>query len=203
MSLNPSFAGFGSYLAQHHHVTVRMLALPLTCLVLAATTPAFGQVYKWADENGVTHYSSAPPGKTKATFKRMDSEALAVSQAKTPKQEAPLPPKEQAVQDLNSKVDALEHQIDAEHQARQAADAQNLATQAAYAQALADQQVQAARNVGYVSTIPATIPVVSGVLLVPPSQRMHHDSCRSMGAGTMTNCSSSGHWLRPSQNQSH
>lgn len=190
MSLNHFLESLGLYLALHPRVVVRMVLLPLAFIALTAATPAFAQVFKWADENGVTHYSSALPEKAKAKFKRMDSNALAVTQGKTPEPNGIQHLEEQAAQDLTGKIDALEHQVDAERQARQAADAQNLATQAAYAQALADQQ--AARDTGYIQTIPT----VSGLLLVPTFHRRHTDHCR---AGLMTNCFQPQHRPRPAQ----
>ena len=189
MSLNHFLDSLGLYLALHPRVGVRMAMLPLASIALAAATPAFAQVFKWADENGVMHYSSAPPEKAKLKFKQMDSKALAVTQGKNPERGATRNPEEQA-QDLTGRIDALERQVDAERQARQAADVQNLATQTAYAQALADQQ--AARDMGYIQTIPT----VSGILLVPPFHRSHADNCR---AGLMTNCFQSRHRPRPPQ----
>ena len=198
MPSNHLFARFGTSITPHrasHHIGVQMLVLPFTCLALVASSCAWGQVYKWADEDGVTHYSSAPPGKDKTKFKRLDKEALAVPEAKVPKREVP---KELVARDLNSKVDTLQQQVVAERQARQAAEAQNQATQAAYAQALIEQQN--AHNVSYVPTIPT----VSGVLLLPSPQRNHFDNgCRSMGAGAMTNCSPYGHRIHPVADRSH
>lgn len=183
-SLNRCFDRTGLYGAPHHPISarMRMLMLPLACLAFAATTPALGEVYKWADENGVTHYSSAPPEKPQAKFKRIDSKALMVSQANNPEPDAAQLPQQQAAKDLISKVDALERQVDAERQARQAADAQNMATQAAYAQRLAEQQNS--RNIALVPTIPT----VSGVFFLPPFHRFHTHPCRSMTAGAMMNC---------------
>lgn len=180
-SLNRCFDRTGLHVAQHHPISARMRMLPLACLVFAATTPALGEVYKWADENGVTHYSSAPPEKPKAKFRRIDSKALMVSQANNPEPDATRLPQQQAAKDLISKVDALERQVDAERQARQAADAQNLATQAFYAQRLAEQQ--SSRNIALVPTIPT----VSGVFFAPPFHRFHTHPCRSMTAGAMMN----------------
>lgn len=36
-------------------------------VLLALAVPAFGQVYKWVDEKGVTHYGEAPPQGKQAT----------------------------------------------------------------------------------------------------------------------------------------
>jgi Domain of unknown function (DUF4124) len=36
-------------------------------VLLALAVPAFGQVYKWVDEKGVTHYGEAPPQGKPAT----------------------------------------------------------------------------------------------------------------------------------------
>lgn len=192
MTTNHGFAGFRQLLASHRATARTMLPL-LAGLAFAVTTSARGEVYKWTDENDVVHYSSAPPQKNKAKFKRIDSKDLLVSQAKSPQHAALPPPAEQATQDLNDKVDALQHQVEAERQARQTADAQNQATQAAYAQALANQQAVA----GYVPTIPS----VSGILFVPPPHRIHDGSCRGVGTNTM-NCSSHpGHWQQPPQPQ--
>ena len=183
-SLNRCFDRTGLHVAQLHPISARMLMLmlPLVCLVFAATTPALGEVYKWADENGVMHYSSAPPEKPKAKYRRIDSKALMVSQANNPEPDAVQLPQQQAAKDLISKVVALERQVDAERQARQAADAQNLATQAFYAQRLAEQQ--SSRNIALVPTIPT----VSGVFFAPPFHRFHTHPCRSMTAGAMMNC---------------
>lgn len=182
MSLNRCLASMHLYAASHHPIRTRMLVLPFVCFVFAATTPAFGDVYKWADEGGVVHYSSVPPEKPKAKVKRIDSKELAVSQAKNSEHDAIQRPEMQAAQDLTDKVDELQRRVDTEHQARQAADAQNVAAQAAYAQALAGQQ--AARNAAYIPTIPT----VSGVFFVPPLRRTHDHPCHSVAAGAMTNC---------------
>ena len=155
--------------------------LILACCTFAMALPAFGEVYKWADEGGVVHYSSVPPEKLKTKVKRIENSELAVPQGKMPAQDAAVHPEVQAAQELAGKVDDLQRQVDAEHQARQTADAQNLATQAAYAQSLADQQ--AARNAAYIPTIPA----VSGVLFLPEQHRRHDNPCRGV-AGMMTNC---------------
>lgn len=39
--------------------------------VLLFSVPAWGQVYKWVDENGVTHYSAKPPEGTANQAKEM------------------------------------------------------------------------------------------------------------------------------------
>lgn len=170
-----------------HRRLSRHVALAIAGLCLVVTTAVQGQVFKWEDDSGVTHYSSSPPEKTKAIVKRLDREALSVSQAKSPKVD-PTPVTEALPDaDLSSKVTALERQIDAEKQARQAAEAQNIATQAAYAQALANQQE--ARNVGYIPSLP-TIPALSGILLLPAGEKMHSDHCRSLASGTKTGCPS-------------
>ena len=171
--------------ASHHPMRARRLLLPLACFVFAATPLALADVYKWVDAGGVVHYSSVPPGKTKAKVKRIEGKDLKISQAKTSEHDAIRRPQVQAAQELIDKVDELQRRIDTEHQARQAADAQNVATQAAYAQALAAQQ--AARNAAYIPTIPT----VSGVVFLPAQRWDHDHHGHSVAAGAMTNCAPS------------
>ena len=158
--------------------------LAVVCFMLAVTLPAFGEVYTWADADGIVHYSSVPPEKSKSKVKRMQSRELAVSQGKAPAptQNAALRSEAQATQELAGKVEELQRQVDVERQARQTADAQNLATQAAYAQTLANQQ--AARNAAYIPGIPT----VSGILVLPPFHQSHENPCRSDGVDGMMHC---------------
>lgn len=57
--------------------------LAVVCFMLAVTLPAFGEVYTWADADGIVHYSSVPPEKSKSKVKRMESRELAVSRQGT------------------------------------------------------------------------------------------------------------------------
>jgi hypothetical protein len=173
----------GHRVSPKNQFVARKLMLALAGITVAASVPAFAQVYKWTDEDGVLHYSSAPPEKSRAGVQRIDSKSLEVSRGKTLPPDPNNPP---AVQELASKVSSLERQLDRERQANQA----SMATQATYAQALANQQ--AARSVEYYPTIP----VVSGVWLAsPPYQNRYPNHCR---AG-MANCSQPGQWPRPGQ----
>src|SRR5438045_7207998 len=104
-----------------HAICPRMLALPLVCCVLVAATAAHGEVYKWVDDSGVMHYTSAPPEKSIKAFKRMDRVALSVPEARVPKSVSP-PAPQPAVQDFSSKVDSLERHVTTERQARLAAE---------------------------------------------------------------------------------
>jgi hypothetical protein len=53
-------------------------------LILVAARPAYAQIYKWVDSQGVTHYSEAPPpgGAGKASV-------LELPQAKSPPDQGP------------------------------------------------------------------------------------------------------------------
>ena len=158
---------------------VRLLIGSLVFLAFAGSTSALAAMYKWTDNDGVLHYSSVAPEKSTFDVKRLDSKALDVSRARTPanyrKTVEPV-----VAPDLNSKVEALERQVEQERQARVAADQQNMATQAAYAQALVEQQ--SARNVAYQQTIPV---LTSGMILSAPHHWNHHDEC---GAGSTGDC---------------
>jgi hypothetical protein len=157
-------------------VTQRAVCLALLAMGgLAATVSARAELYKWADDQGVTHYSSVAPDTPKAKVKRIDNKDLAVAQATAPVRDTESKVETPPIQALATKVDELQRQVDAEHQARVTADAQNAATQAAYAQALASQQ---AARAAYVPTIPT----VSGVIFLPEPRRHLDDPCRFSAA---------------------
>lgn len=161
----------------NRRAATRVLIGALACFGIAATTVASAAMYKWVDEDGVLHYSSAVPEKFKAEVKRLDAKALDVSRARTlPNARKPVATPVAA--DLTGKVEALERQVEEEHKARLAADEQNRITQAAYAQALADQQ--AVRTVAYQPTIPV---LTSGMVLSATHHRNFADECARDASG--------------------
>ena len=180
----------------HRHIVSNILSLLIACLVLAVT-PAQGQIYKWDDENGVTHYSTTQPVKLNANIKRLDARFLEVSRAKTLKPAVGQLPEDKVVRNLSDKLEALQIQVDAERQARQVAEVQNVVAQAAYAHAL--QQQQASHNVPNNQTVPS----MSSVIFVqPPYQpRAHH--CYSANMATMGNCWQHGLSVRNAKHQTH
>jgi hypothetical protein len=97
----------------------------VSIVFLLAAAPAHGQVYKWVDENGRTHYSdkAAPDAKSVSTV------ADRVSTYSAPEMPAAAAPASPALLD---RVDRLERQLYAEQVARQQAE------MAAYAQAPQD-----------------------------------------------------------------
>jgi len=98
------------------------------------------QVYKWVDENGVTHYSDQAPAKGKA-----EKKAAVVPDRLSVYSTGPyLAPVSYSGGDpiLNGRVEALERQLRAEREARESmAAAQAQASFAAYERCLADRRV--------------------------------------------------------------
>ncbi len=50
----------------HRYRTLTLLALTTTLMCLSGPASSAKEFYKWQDEKGVTHYSSAPPKDVKA-----------------------------------------------------------------------------------------------------------------------------------------
>ncbi len=141
------------------HVVEGMRAFLLFAGSLAAVlaaAPACAEVYKWIDENGVTHYSDQAPANS---AKKLDvvKERLSLY--------TPSPysvPVSYTTGDpaLQNRVDSLERQLRAERQARDyfaAADAR--ISMAAYQQCLADRRVDCDTYSGYYPPYAAPIVV--------------------------------------------
>ncbi len=91
------------------------LGLLLLGTLLAA--PAWSEIYKWVDENGVVNYSNQPPSNRKA--EELDLNSIPISVIETDKidQRAAWAAKSE-VSSLRQKVDQLESQLQVERYAR-------------------------------------------------------------------------------------
>lgn len=153
-------------------------AIYMTCLLAMTlmTIPAYAQIYKWVDENGVTNYSGTPPAAKAAAAKSTTAVDDRISVY------APEPGVQRAIganaanrDRINSaRIDTLERQLAAERQAsQQAAAADTRAAQAAYAQCIAERRIDCDSD--YVYDPYAYAPY--GVVAVQPSHRprpRHH-----------------------------
>ena len=139
-------------------------------LALAVTTSAGAQIFRWVDEDGITHYASTPPADIKAArnLKRLADKAPASATRRRPEMaEAVARPAQPDGQELAGKIAELERQLAAERLARQAADAQ--ARLPAPSQPVAQQAV-----IPYISSLP--------VIIVAPG-RPHDGFPRHHGGG--------------------
>jgi hypothetical protein len=136
----------GRYCAHGTRVVRRFVCV---LAVLVAGTPAWAQVYKWVDENGVTHYSDQSPAKRQGV-KKLDivTDRLSVY---TPDPSLVRPPEHLGDDPgLSARMDRLERQLQIERQARRyAAAAQDQAFMAAYEQCVADRRVDCDGVGGY------------------------------------------------------
>ena len=78
--------------------------------------PAWSQIYKWVDDNGVVNYSSQPPSNRKAEELDLDSVTVSVIETYKTDQRAAWAAKSE-VNALRQKVDQLENQLEAERNA--------------------------------------------------------------------------------------
>lgn len=129
------------------HMLFRTIA---TLAVVFAGTPAWAQVYKWVDDRGVTHYSDQAPPKQEPV-KKLDIVADRLSVYTS--DPSLTRPSERSGSDraLSERVDRLERQLEAEHQAQRyaaAAESQAYLT-AVYEQCLADRRVDCDGYGGY------------------------------------------------------
>lgn len=80
--------------------------------------PAWSQIYKWVDDDGVVNYSSSPPSNRKSEELDLNSVTVSVIEtAKTDQRTAWAVKSE--VSGLRQKVEQLERQLEAERYARQ------------------------------------------------------------------------------------
>ena len=86
--------------------------LVLALIAMLVAVPAWSQIYKWVDENGVTNYTNLPPTNPKAMELDLDSARLSVIETGTPEQLQTLAVKSE-VGYLRQKVDQLEGQLEA------------------------------------------------------------------------------------------
>ena len=119
---------------------IRLLA---TLTAFLAAVPAFPQVYKWVDENGMTNYSGNPPIDVKAgtklgtvaekiTVYTPDKALVQAMQARSQRTDTV----------LSDRIDRLERQLLAERQARQSAAAvQAGGAQAGYERCLSERRL--------------------------------------------------------------
>jgi Domain of unknown function (DUF4124) len=122
-----------------HFSALILLLIGSGCLTFAAT-PALAQIYKWVDERGVVNYGNQPQDNRKAKELDTSSITLSVYEAPKPRQGAEATGSE--VASLSKKIDKLERQLEAEHQARRdMAEADARANQLAYDQCVAERGV--------------------------------------------------------------
>ncbi len=95
----------------------RFFKFGLLLLVILVAAPAWSQIYKWVDDNGVVNYSNQPPSNRKA--EELDLNSVTVSVIETDKidQRAAVAAKSE-VSALRQKVEQLESQLEAERYAR-------------------------------------------------------------------------------------
>ncbi len=127
---------------------IRLVAT-LTAFLVAV--PAFPQVYKWVDENGMTNYSGKPPVSVKkGTQLSTVAEKITVYTPDKALVQAMQARAQGTDSVLSDRIDRLERQLVAERQARQyAAAAQASTTHAAYERCLAERRVDCDNYGGY------------------------------------------------------
>ena len=135
-----------------------LIRLVATLTAFLVAVPAFSQVYKWVDENGMTNYSGKPPTYVKpGTTLDTVAEKITVYTPDKALMQAMQSRPQGTVAVLSDRIDRLERQLQAERQARQyAAAAQASTTQAAYERCLTERRVDCAHFCGY----PPYVPVV-------------------------------------------
>lgn len=128
-----------------------LIRLVATLAAFLVAVPAFAQVYKWVDENGMTNYSGKPPTEVKAgtkldtvpekiTVYTPDKALVQAMQARAQRTEPA----------LSDRIDRLERQLLAERQARQqAAAVQAGGAQTVYERCLAERRVDCDDFGGY------------------------------------------------------
>jgi uncharacterized protein DUF4124 len=96
---------------------VRFFKLCLLLLGTLLAVPAWSEVYKWVDEDGVVNYSNQPPSNRKAEELDLNSIPISVIETDKVDQRAAWAAKSE-VSSLRQKVDQLESQLQAERYAR-------------------------------------------------------------------------------------
>jgi hypothetical protein len=95
----------------------RLVKLSLLLLTILAAGPAWSQVYKWVDENGVVNYSNQPPSNRKAQELDLNSVTLSVIETDKIDQRVAMAAQSE-VGALRQKVEQLESRLEAERYAR-------------------------------------------------------------------------------------
>ena len=96
----------------------RLFSLGLLCLATFVAGPAWSQIYKWVDDDGVVNYSNQPPSNRKAEELDLNSVPVSVIETSKTDQRAAWAVKSE-VSALRQKVDQLESQLEAERYGRQ------------------------------------------------------------------------------------
>lgn len=96
----------------------RLFNLGLLLLATLVAAPAWSEIYKWVDDNGVVNYSNRPPYNRKAEELDLNSVTVSVIETNKTDQRAAWTVKSE-VSALRQKVDQLESQLEAERYARQ------------------------------------------------------------------------------------
>ena len=92
--------------------------ISLLLLATFVALPAWSQIYKWVDENGVVNYASHPPSNGNAEELDLNSAPLSVIETDKPEQLAALAAKSE-ISSLRQKVNQLESELEAQRYARQ------------------------------------------------------------------------------------
>lgn len=128
-----------------------LIRLVATLTAFLVAVPAFPQVYKWVDENGMTNYSGKPPVSVKEGTKLGTvAEKITVYTPDRALVQAMQARAQRTDTVLSDRIDRLERQLLAERQARQyAAAVQAGGAQAAYERCLVERRVDCDNYGGY------------------------------------------------------
>jgi hypothetical protein len=96
----------------------RLFNLGLLLFTTLVAAPAWSEIYKWVDDDGVVNYSNLPPSNPKAKELDLDSVPVSVIETDKTDQRAAWAVKSE-VSSLRQKVNQLESQIEAERYTRQ------------------------------------------------------------------------------------
>lgn len=99
----------------------RLFNLGLLLFTTLVAAPAWSEIYKWVDDNGVVNYSNRPPYNRKVEELDLNSVTVSVIETDKTDQRAAWVVKSEVseVSALRQKVDQLESQLEAERYARQ------------------------------------------------------------------------------------
>jgi len=96
----------------------RFINFGFLLVAMLVAMPAWSQIYKWVDENGVTNYTNQPPPNGKAQELDLDSVRLSVIETDKPEQLAAMAARYE-VGSLRQRVNELEDQLEAQRYASQ------------------------------------------------------------------------------------
>ena len=96
----------------------RLFNLGLLLLATIVAAPAWSQIYKWVDDDGVINYTNLPPSNPKAKELDLDSVPVSVIETDKTDQRAAWAIKSE-VSALRQEVDQLQRQLESERYASQ------------------------------------------------------------------------------------